>query len=224
MRKPVARTLGEMRAEVLPQPERHHQADRQDQPRGCAAVEQGVEAPGRGFVLRRHGSQWRYRDRELSFSRIEAGCQPYFIALACRSGGTAYDGWVHGVDSRLTFTCALLSRAGASAGTMPALLPKDSGSQVSMRYEFLVGLRYTRSRKRAQGRNRFISFISFVSMLGIALGVAALIVVLSVMNGFQEELRTRILGVASHVQVQSVDGGLMAWQQGADRSEERRVG
>ncbi|MBR0565160.1 lipoprotein-releasing ABC transporter permease subunit [Azoarcus sp. L1K30] len=82
-----------------------------------------------------------------------------------------------------------------------------------MRYEFLVGLRYTRSRKRAQGRNRFISFISLVSMLGIALGVAALIVVLSVMNGFQEELRTRILGVASHVQVQSLDGELRAWQQ-----------
>ncbi len=82
-----------------------------------------------------------------------------------------------------------------------------------MRYEFLVGLRYTRSRKRAQGRNRFISFISLVSMFGIALGVAALIVVLSVMNGFQEELRTRILGVASHVQVHSVDGGLLAWQQ-----------
>ena len=87
-----------------------------------------------------------------------------------------------------------------------------------MRYEFLVGLRYTRSRKRAQGRNRFISFISFVSMLGIALGVAALIVVLSVMNGFQEELRTRILGVASHVQVQSVDGGPLAWQQVADEA------
>lgn len=51
-----------------------------------------------------------------------------------------------------------------------------------MSYEFLVGLRYTRSRRRAQGRNRFISFISLVSMLGIALGVAALIVVLSVMN------------------------------------------
>ncbi len=79
-------------------------------------------------------------------------------------------------------------------------------------------MRYTRSRKRAQGRNRFISFISFVSMLGIALGVAALIVVLSVMNGFQEELRSRILGVASHVQVQSMDGGLMAWQQVADES------
>ncbi|MCK2094374.1 lipoprotein-releasing ABC transporter permease subunit [Thauera aromatica] len=87
-----------------------------------------------------------------------------------------------------------------------------------MRYEFLVGLRYTRSRKRAQGRNRFISFISLVSMLGIALGVAALIVVLSVMNGFQEELRTRILGVASHIQVHSVDGGLDAWQQVAEET------
>ncbi len=87
-----------------------------------------------------------------------------------------------------------------------------------MRYEFLVGLRYTRSRKRAQGRNRFISFISFVSMLGIALGVAALIVVLSVMNGFQEELRSRILGVASHVQVQRFDGGLENWQQVADEA------
>ncbi len=85
-----------------------------------------------------------------------------------------------------------------------------------MRYEFLVGLRYTRSRKRAQGRNRFISFISLVSMLGIALGVMALIVVLSVMNGFQEELRTRILGVASHVVVQGMDGGLPSWQRVAD--------
>jgi len=87
-----------------------------------------------------------------------------------------------------------------------------------MRYELLVGLRYTRSRKRAQGRNRFISFISLVSMLGIALGVAALIVVLSVMNGFQEELRTRILGVASHIQVQSMDGELASWQQVADQA------
>lgn len=87
-----------------------------------------------------------------------------------------------------------------------------------MRYEFLVGLRYTRSRKRAQGRNRFISFISLVSMLGIALGVATLIVVLSVMNGFQEELRTRILGIASHVQVQAMDGGMPSWQRVAEES------
>ncbi|TVO53434.1 lipoprotein-releasing ABC transporter permease subunit [Denitromonas halophila] len=89
-----------------------------------------------------------------------------------------------------------------------------------MRYETLIGLRYTRSRKRAQGRNQFISFISLVSMLGIALGVAALIVVLSVMNGFQEELRTRILGVASHAQVTGTAGDMEAWQQAAQTAAE----
>ena len=87
-----------------------------------------------------------------------------------------------------------------------------------MRYEFLVGLRYTRSRKRAQGRNRFISFISLVSMLGTGLGVAALIVVLSVMNGFQEELRTRILGVASHIQITGYEGDLELWRRVAEQA------
>ena len=87
-----------------------------------------------------------------------------------------------------------------------------------MRYEVLVGLRYTRSRKRAQGRNRFISFISLVSMLCTGLGVMALIVVLSVMNGFQEELRTRILGVASHVQVMGNGETLEPWRQVAEES------
>jgi lipoprotein-releasing system permease protein len=67
-------------------------------------------------------------------------------------------------------------------------------------YELAVGLRYTRAR-RGSGRNTFISFIALTSMAGIALGVAALIVVLSVMNGFQDELRNRILSVASHVEL-----------------------
>jgi lipoprotein-releasing system permease protein len=79
-------------------------------------------------------------------------------------------------------------------------------------YELFVGLRYTRAKKRLTGRNHFISFISLISMLGIALGVAALIVVLSVMNGFQKELRTRILGVASHVQISAASGELVNWQ------------
>ena len=70
-------------------------------------------------------------------------------------------------------------------------------------YELAIGLRYTRAR-RGSGRNSFISFIAFVSMAGIALGVAALIVVLSVMNGFQEELRNRILSVASHIEVRGL--------------------
>jgi lipoprotein-releasing system permease protein len=75
-------------------------------------------------------------------------------------------------------------------------------------YELLVGLRYTHAKRR----NNFISFISFVSVAGIALGVAALIIVLSVMNGFQEELRTRILGVASHVEVTGGSNTLADWQ------------
>ncbi|HXX13125.1 MAG TPA: ABC transporter permease, partial [Burkholderiales bacterium] len=76
-------------------------------------------------------------------------------------------------------------------------------------YELLVGLRYTRAKRR----NHFISFISIASMIGIAIGVMALIVVLSVMNGFQKELRARILGVASHVQISGVDGRLAGWQE-----------
>jgi lipoprotein-releasing system permease protein len=79
-----------------------------------------------------------------------------------------------------------------------------------MRFETFIGLRYTTSRKSGGG-NRFISFISLISMLGLALGVAALIVVLSVMNGFQKELRTRILGVASHAQIAGADGELDDW-------------
>lgn len=79
---------------------------------------------------------------------------------------------------------------------------------MSLPYELLIGLRYTRAKRR----NHFISFISLISMAGIGLGVAALIVVLSVMNGFQKELRTRILGVASHIQVTGIDGGLERWQ------------
>ena len=67
-------------------------------------------------------------------------------------------------------------------------------------YEFRVGWRYTRA-GRGTRRNGFISFISGVSMLGIALGVAALIIVLSVMNGFQKEVRDRMLGVLSHIEV-----------------------
>ena len=70
-------------------------------------------------------------------------------------------------------------------------------------YEIAIGLRYTRAR-RGSGRNRFIPFISLTSMAGIALGVAALIVVLSVMNGFQEELRNRILSAASHIEIRGL--------------------
>ncbi len=72
-------------------------------------------------------------------------------------------------------------------------------------YELQLGWRYTRA-GRATRRNGFISFISGVSMLGIALGVAALIIVLSVMNGFQKEVRDRMLSVVSHIEIFSRDG------------------
>jgi lipoprotein-releasing system permease protein len=93
-----------------------------------------------------------------------------------------------------------------------------------MFYELFVGLRYTRSRRRAQGRNRLVSFISLVSILGIALGVMTLIVVLSVMNGFQEELRDRTLGVASHIEVESFEGSsrVLGWQQIIEEASQHR--
>jgi lipoprotein-releasing system permease protein len=81
-------------------------------------------------------------------------------------------------------------------------------------FEWLVGLRYTRAGKRS-ARNSFISFISLISMAGIALGVAALIVVLSVMNGFQKEVRDRMLSVLAHIEVSDANGALPDWQQSA---------
>jgi lipoprotein-releasing system permease protein len=75
-------------------------------------------------------------------------------------------------------------------------------------YELFIALRYTRTKRR----NHFISFISLISMLGMALGVCALIVVLSVMNGFQKEIRTRILGIAPHLQINAESNDLVDWQ------------
>ncbi len=75
-------------------------------------------------------------------------------------------------------------------------------------YELILGWRYTRA-GRATRRNGFISFISGVSMLGIALGVAALIIVLSVMNGFQKEVRDRMLSVVSHIEILAPNGAAL---------------
>jgi lipoprotein-releasing system permease protein len=78
-------------------------------------------------------------------------------------------------------------------------------------YEWLVGLRYTRAGKRS-GRNSFISFISLISVSGIALGVAALIIVLSVMNGFQKEVTDRMLSVLAHIEVFDTSGSMADWR------------
>lgn len=77
-------------------------------------------------------------------------------------------------------------------------------------FEWQVGIRYTRAGRRS-GRNSFISFISLISMAGIALGVGALIVVLSVMNGFQKEVRDRMLSVLPHIEVFDPVAGLADW-------------
>ena len=81
-------------------------------------------------------------------------------------------------------------------------------------FEWLVGLRYTRAGKRG-GRNSFISFISLISMAGIGLGTAALIVVLSVMNGFEKEVTNRMLSVLAHVEVFDLRGAMPDWEQRA---------
>ena len=82
------------------------------------------------------------------------------------------------------------------------------GRSMQLPYELILGWRYTRA-GRATRRNGFISFISGVSMLGIALGVAALIIVLSVMNGFQKEVRDRMLGVVSHIEIFAPNGAAL---------------
>jgi lipoprotein-releasing system permease protein len=75
-------------------------------------------------------------------------------------------------------------------------------------YEWLIGTRYLRSTHR----RGFVSFVAIVSVLGLALGVATLIVVLSVMNGFQREIRARILSVSSHATMMGLEGNLSNWQ------------
>ena len=75
-------------------------------------------------------------------------------------------------------------------------------------FEAWIACRYIKFKQK----NSFISFISMTSMVGIALGVSTLIIILSVMNGFQDELRTRILGVASHIEITSSNNVLNHWE------------
>ena len=79
-------------------------------------------------------------------------------------------------------------------------------------YEWAVGVRYTRAGKRS-ARNSFISFISLISVSGIALGVAALIIVLSVMNGFQKDVTDRMLSVLAHIEIFEARGVMADWQE-----------
>ena len=82
--------------------------------------------------------------------------------------------------------------------------------------EAFIGLRYVRAKRR----NHFISFISLISMLGIALGVTTLITVISVMNGFEKELRARILGAIAHATIQPLEGSLSDWRSVIEQVEQ----
>ena len=84
-------------------------------------------------------------------------------------------------------------------------------------FELVIGLTYTRADRRGRRRDSFLSFISAMSVTSIALGVAALIIVLSVMNGFQKEVRDRMLSVIAHVEVTSASGPLTDWEGLAQR-------
>ena len=83
---------------------------------------------------------------------------------------------------------------------------------MSLPFEFLIGLRYTRSGRRTGRKDRFVSFISATSVVSIALGVMALIIVLSVMNGFQTQVRDRMLSVIPHIQISSGMGPVSDWR------------
>ena len=81
--------------------------------------------------------------------------------------------------------------------------------------ELFIGLRYLRAKRRT----RFVSFITLISLLGVALGVAALIVILSVMNGFEGELRDRLLSMTAHGYVSEIDGTVGEWREIRDQVE-----
>ena len=94
------------------------------------------------------------------------------------------------------------------------------GMRLFQPLSFAIGLRYLRAKRR----NGFISFISMASILGILIGVMALITTISVMSGFQEELRDRILGMVSHATIDGLDGPLEHWQKAvAVAKQDKRV-
>nr|WP_231892106.1 ABC transporter permease [Burkholderia sp. MSMB1589WGS] len=100
---------------------------------------------------------------------------------------------------------------------MPLARPSIREHPLKREYEWQIGLRDTCAGKRATG-NGFVSFIAAVSMAGIAPGVAALIILLSVMNGFRSEVRDRMLSVLAHIEIFSPTGTMPDWMRTADES------
>ncbi len=110
-----------------------------------------------------------------------------------------------GLRMRIALRCLARARTGPLIRSHRNPL---SPNPLPLPFEIQIGLRYTRASRRAGRRNGFISFISALSVAGIGLGVAALITVLSVMNGFQKEVTDRMLSVLSHIEVLGPPGGL----------------
>lgn len=96
---------------------------------------------------------------------------------------------------------------------------------MALPFELAVGLRYTKAGRRGRRKDGFMSFISGISVASIALGVMALIIVLSVMNGFQKEVRDRMLSVLSHAEVYNLAGSVGNWQDtlGTLKAAESRI-
>lgn len=96
---------------------------------------------------------------------------------------------------------------------------------MALPFELAVGLRYTKAGRRGRRKDGFMSFISGISVASIALGVMALIIVLSVMNGFQKEVRDRMLSVLSHAEVYNLAGSVGSWQDtlGTLKAAESRI-
>ena len=112
---------------------------------------------------------------------------------------------------RLPAACSLDDAEALCAASRVRMTPSANGlsSRMFRPLQLYIGLRYTRAKRRTQ----FISFISLVSMLGIAVGVTALIAVISVMNGFEKELTDRILGMVSHATISGLGDGIADWEQ-----------
>jgi lipoprotein-releasing system permease protein len=87
-----------------------------------------------------------------------------------------------------------------------------------MQYEWLIGFRYLRSRHRSG----FVSFVASMSVIGLALGVAVLVVVLSVLNGYERELRSRMLSVTSHATITGINGAIPNWRDAQSRAAQQR--
>ena len=128
-----------------------------------------------------------------------------FYRVTQENQSTPTDGQHPSTLGNRRLRCCFLS-SHRECGTLRAAL-YSLGSTLQP-FELFIGLRYTRAKRR----NHLVSFISLVSVGGIAVGIWALIIIMSVMNGFQKEVRARILGVASHIQVEGTDLGLANWR------------